>query len=115
MKRKAPDSVSSTSGKRAHVNDEDEDVLGDLDMEAHAARQTKLRRGRVMTQGYESDESDNESGAQRMRKTNERDHAEDDGDDDMFAEASGKEEDDVSTTKKKTRFLKLSAVSYTHL
>ena len=70
MKRKAPDSVSNTSGKRAHVNDEDEDVLGDLDMEAHAARQTKLRRGRVMTQGYESDESDNESGAQRMRKTN---------------------------------------------
>ena len=110
MKRKAPDSVSNASGKRAHVNDEDEDLLGDLDMEAHAARQTKLRRGRVMTQGYESDESDNESGAQRMRKINERGNAEDDEDEDMFAEASDKDEDDVSTTKKKSRFLKLSDI-----
>ena len=79
MKRKANEGALRASEKRAHL---DENILGDLDMEAHAARQQKLRRGGVVTQGYESDESDNDSGVPHRRRA--KQEAEDEENDDCL-------------------------------
>ena len=103
MKRKANEGALRAPEKRAHL---DENVLDDLDMEAHAVRQQKLRRGRVLTQGYESDESDNDSGVPHRRAKQEAEDKEDDeeDDDDMFAEPK------EQSSRKEKRFLKLSDI-----
>lgn len=104
MKRKADESSAHTGGKRSHV-DRDEDLIGDLDMEAQAARQSKVRRGHVMTLGYDSDDSDNDSGVpQRRAKKNENDD-----DDDMFADPQPTDEE-TKSSRKNQRFLKLSDI-----
>lgn len=100
MKRKANEGALRASEKRAHL---DENILDDLDMEAHEARQQKLRRGGVVTQGYESDESDNDSGVPHRRAKQEAED-EENNEDDMFAEP--KEE----SSRKEKRFLKLSDI-----
>lgn len=101
MKRKADEGPVRATGKRTHMDD---DVLDDLDMESHAVRQNKLRRGRVLTQGYESDESDNDSGVPHRRAKQEEEEEGEEEEEDMFAEP--KEE----SSKKEKRFLKLSDI-----
>ena len=55
MKRKGDWPGAESSGKRTHI---DSFTDGDNDMDAQAERQGKTRRGRVMTEGYDSDDSD---------------------------------------------------------
>ncbi|WFD21551.1 hypothetical protein MEQU1_000204 [Malassezia equina] len=108
MKRKGEWPGTEATGKRTHL---DSYVDGDLDMDAQDERQGKTRRGRVMTEGYDSDDSDEgPSKSHRRGWKDKNDGATDEEEDDMFAEkkeTEGEEQDDV---KKEPRFLKLSEI-----
>jgi len=106
MKRKGDWPGAESSGKRTHI---DSFTDGDNDMDAQAERQGKTRRGRVMTEGYDSDDSD--EGPSKSHRRGWKDGAEgnaDDDDDDMFADAKKKEDEDDD--RKEPRFLKLSDI-----
>lgn len=96
-KRKAAWPESEQSEKRAH-HEEDQ---GDLEMDWQAEKQTKARPGRVMTEGYDSEESDDEA----TYKHNWGDKKEEE-EDDMF----GDDDKKPSEPKKEQRFLKLSEI-----
>ena len=97
-KRKAAFPASQAPEKRAHREDEG----GDLDLDEQATRQQKARPGRVVTQGYDSEESDDEDPTHKRNWTDKKP----DEDDDMFGDNDAKAKD----TKKEPRFLKLSEI-----
>lgn len=99
-KRKAAWPGADAPEKRAHHGADGE---GDLDLESQVERQGKARHGRVMTEGYDSEESDDE-GAHKRNWGQEKDQDEDD----MFAEEGDKKKDE--SQKKEPRFLKLSEI-----
>jgi len=68
------------------------------------------RKGRVKTEGYDSDSSDDGEGVVLSRRK--ADNAEGDDDDDMFAigEKDGQKEEDVSGKKKKEEYLRLGDI-----
>ncbi|KAL4401552.1 hypothetical protein ACI68E_001195 [Malassezia pachydermatis] len=108
MKRKASWAPTSASGKRAHVHaGVGEDADGDLGLEEQAARQAKTRRGRVMTEGYDSEDSDEEPSTSHRQQWKEGEKK-DDEDDDMFGDSEPTETE--ATSSKEPRFLKLSEI-----
>lgn len=96
-KRKAAWPVPEASGKRAHHDDDE----GDLDLDGQAQKQSKTRHGRVMTEGYDSEESDEEG----THRRNWGDKKEED-DDDMFGDDAAKPKE----MKQEPRYLKLSEI-----
>lgn len=97
---------AESRGKRTHV----ESYVDGDDMNEQDELQRKTRRGAVMTEGYESDDSDD--GPSQSHRRRWKDGAEggaEEEEDDMFSE-SKKTEDDVKEGRKEPRFLKLSEI-----
>ena len=112
-KRKHSLNAPELPGKRVHTEEYGDG--GDLDLDAQAARQNQPgRRGRVVTEGLESEESEDEDDSgyrQRWRddRGDKGDNAEEE--DDMFADDGGKTEGkQKEKTSAEPRYLKLSEI-----
>ncbi|WFD29662.1 hypothetical protein MSPP1_000672 [Malassezia sp. CBS 17886] len=114
MKRKGAWTEGDAPEKRTHMDGKDDvgGAEGDLDLEAQAARQDRSRQGRVVTAGFESDDSDGEQNDTHRKHWAEGGgtHAggtDADGDD-MFGADNGVG-DDVEATRER-KFLQLGDI-----
>ncbi|WFD42106.1 hypothetical protein MPSI1_000744 [Malassezia psittaci] len=98
-KRKVNWPESGSSRKRAY---QEGDADGDYDLDAEINKQSRTRSGGVVTEGFDS-EDDEENEETHKRHWNDKPSNEED---DMFAEDPSK----ASTSKKEPRFLKLSEI-----
>jgi CD2 antigen cytoplasmic tail-binding protein 2 len=108
-KRPASETVASSSKKTRFLDPDEDPTNFSEQVESNLEDDPRTRRkGRVRTEGYESDSSDDGEGVVNSRKpTNE---AEDDGDD-MFASAAGEEKKPAENVKKdKDKFLRLGDI-----
>lgn len=107
MKRKGEWPGTESTGKRTHLDAYSD---GDLDIDAQAERQGRTRRGRVMTEVYDSDDSD--EGPSKSHRRGWKNDAEGGADDeeDMFSDTKKTEDEEEDNGKKEPRFLKLSEI-----
>jgi len=108
-KRPASETFASSSKKTRFLDPDEDPANFSEQVESNLEDNPRThRKGRVRTEGYESDSSDDGEGVVNSRKPTK--DAEDD-DDDMFASAAAEEEKPVESTKKdKNKFLRLGDI-----
>ncbi|KAJ7219385.1 hypothetical protein GGX14DRAFT_591892 [Mycena pura] len=108
QKRAGADASTSNSkappSKKTRFVDPSEDPTH-FEEQVENALEQPSRKGRVKTEGYDSDSSDDGEGVVLSRKK-----GEDDEDDDMFSAGTEEKKDDVSGKKKKEEFLRLGDI-----
>ena len=108
-KRPASETFASSSKKTRFLDPDEDPTNFSEQIESNLEDDPRTRRkGRVRTDGYESDSSDDGEGVVNSRKpTNDAEDAEDD----MFASAAGEEKKPVENAKKdKNKFLRLGDI-----
>jgi len=109
-KRPASETFASSSKKTRFLDPDEDPANFSEQVESNLEDNPRTRRkGRVRTEGYDSDSSDDGEGVVNSRKpTND---AEGDDDDDMFASAAAEEKKPVEDPKKdKNKFLRLGDI-----
>ncbi|KAL4253142.1 CD2 antigen cytoplasmic tail-binding protein 2/Lin1 [Abortiporus biennis] len=98
---------SHATKKTRFVEPEDDPV--NFAEEVDSQLETQHRKGRVRTEGYESDSSDDGEGVVLSRRTG-ADGAEEEEDEDMFAIGEKEEKEEQGIKKKKEEFLRLGDI-----
>ena len=109
-KRPASETFASTSKKTRFLDPDEDPANFSEQVESNLEDNPRTRRkGRVRTEGYESDSSDDGEGVVNSRKP--ANDAEDEEGDDMFASAAAEEKKPVENAKKdKNKFLRLGDI-----
>ena len=109
-KRPASETFASTSKKTRFLDPDEDPTNFSEQVESNLEDDPRTRRkGRVRTEGYESDSSDDGEGVVNSRKP--ANEAEDDDGDDMFASAAAEEKKPAENVKKdKNKFLRLGDI-----
>ena len=110
-KRPASETFASTSKKTRFLDPDEDPANFSEQVESNLEDNPRTRRkGRVRTEGYESDSSDDGEGVVNSRKPT-NDAEDDDGDDDMFASVAAEEKKPAENAKKdKDKFLRLGDI-----
>lgn len=112
QKRSAASNGAEASTSTAHTSKKTRFVEPDEDPanfaeQVDSALETRSRRGKVKSEGYESDSSDDGEGVVNSRKKGKE---EEEDEDDMFAMADKEEKAQEETGKKKDKFMRLGDI-----